>query len=77
MFLSFANSAICHGSIPPRLCARVIRADMRVAMASLSALESLGGMVMTPGAIGRPEGSPPVDRLDLRFASRRMFAARI
>ena len=26
MFLSLANSATCHGSIPPRLCARAMRA---------------------------------------------------
>jgi hypothetical protein len=78
MFLSLANSATCHGSIPPRLCARVIRADMRALRASLSALESLGGMVARAEGSGCPEPSPAVDRLPLRpslVVWRRAFAA--
>jgi hypothetical protein len=73
---SFANSAISQALIPSLLCAFAISSEIRVWRASLTDLSTLRGMVVTPGAIGRPEGSPECGLVGPRMRPERVVALR-
>jgi hypothetical protein len=77
---SLASSATSHGPIPPREWARAVNSDKRslgVSWRALTNLSRVGAVAMEVEAIGRPEGSAPVDRLLRRLMLRRSLAALI